>query len=93
MSDFTVDYILFVNFMDSLILVVFGILGVLVATCLWANRAAVKLIGCSTGIVCLAWSGYMLIKPWQVPFPVPTIVYAIGPALLALCFLIPVLRR
>jgi len=91
--NFTVDYILLINFMASLILIVFGILGVLVATRLWANAAAVKLIGWPTGLICLAYSGYILVKPWRVPFPVPTIVYVIGAALLALCFLIPALRR
>lgn len=47
--NFTVDYNLLVNFMASLILIVFGILGVLVATRLWADAAAVKLIGWPAG--------------------------------------------
>jgi hypothetical protein len=36
---------LFINFMASLILVVFGIFGVVVAARLWTNTAAIKLIG------------------------------------------------
>jgi hypothetical protein len=68
-------------------------LGVLVATRLWPDTTAVKLVGYSTGFMCLAYSGYMLIKPWRVPFHVPTVVYVIGPALLALCFLVPASRR
>jgi hypothetical protein len=92
--DFTVDYFFFLNFMGSLCLVVFGLLGVVVASRFWDNVAAVKLIAWPLGLLCLAYAGYMLVSPWRnLPFPVPITVYQVGPALLALCFVIPAVKR
>ena len=46
---FTVDLIYFVNFMASLILIIFGVLGILVTTRLWAEATAVKLVAWPVG--------------------------------------------
>lgn len=89
---FTVDYILLVNFFASVCLVLFGGLGVLVATRLWEDATAVKLVLWPLVGVALLYAAYMLVRPLRLPVPDPWlgvahVAYVVLPVLLAFGFL------
>lgn len=94
----TVDTILLVNLFASLCLITFAVLGVVTATRLWDNEAAVNLVLWPMGLLCLAYAAYMLVRPLRLPVADPLLsvahaAYVVAPLALALCFLLPLWQR